>query len=180
MNTDHTKRLRVLVDGKPLPGNTPPPARHVDYWPVINLGVDCRKFVVLAPRWWGIYTHFVRPRTIPCLTAFGSDCRDCLLAERRWSGYLAVASPTAPGPHLLHLTANAVQSCPELQDETCDLRGRSLEVARQPRSRLGKMLARVGDVSPTWTGRGEVSVERTALQVLAIWGLPFTVLEGQP
>lgn len=176
MNT--SPRRRITVAGVEVPDLVaPPPGRPLEYWPVLRVGIDNLHVVALADRWWAWWTHYVERRTVPCVLDLGRDCHDCQLATRRWSGWLPVITPGRAGVQLLHLTEGAVNECPELRDQGVDLFGVGFVLGRQPRTKHGKLVARVSDQKCRVPEGVRKPLHKIQAQVFGLWGLPFSVQE---
>lgn len=150
----------------------PPPQDTGDYWPVINIGIDAQDFVILSSSWYGLFCHFTQWRTMACTRDLGQDCEFCGSIGRRWIGYLAVTPRGKFTRSLLTLTPNAVNNCKRLVENT-DLQRRGIELSRVPRTKRGKVVARVSADRVTPADYADLIVDAELLekQVCILLGL---------
>jgi len=99
--------------------------------------------VILTSRAYGVEVYFDGQRTQPVTDGQRAD-PDVYqsLCGKRWQGWLAVRPYRLPTVYLLSVTPVTVQCVPQLDDETFDLRGWCIGVAREAGEKRAKLKGR--------------------------------------
>jgi len=104
--------------------------------PKMGRDFDC---IVLSESLLHTMTHYYNARTHLCTKQLGA-CQGCDgKSGERYYGFLAGYFPNTKQKFIIELTQNAVENCPELQDEEANLRGCHIRISRRGRGSNGKV-----------------------------------------
>lgn len=116
----------------------PEPSEVEERWQIVRVGLKpLLRAVVLSERVTGHYLHYASSRSMPCQKGV---CPLCDLGEqRRWYGYLPIASQDGQRKGLLEITPLAWLSLQKYLENHKTLRGAELDLCRVPARRNGHL-----------------------------------------
>lgn len=164
------RRVLKQVEGEPLWEQSPPP-RPTLYLQRLKIHPGTKYQVgSLASRPTGLWTHYVSGKTFPCIGE-RFNCPYCgPLTSQRWTGYLPVKIPRSHLLWFVTLTDGCRDHCPELKDETIDLKGHILTVWREGQRSNSPLRVSVGDCDPKGSNCPEPDMRAFLCN---LWGLSF-------
>jgi len=156
----------------PIQGEAPFPAGQTRYH-ILRAGPGSPvRVVCLNSCVYGVRTHYVEGRTVPCTDQTRGYCDHCAESKPRWYGYMGGLIPQVGRLALAEMTYEAAKACPMLHQVGVDLRGKLLKVERIGESKRGRVVATFEEM------RIAVKLPRPhdiPAALCAIWGVAPTV-----
>jgi hypothetical protein len=108
-----------------------PPPEDRKFVPIISpKGSESVRGIIVSHRMYGVWTHYLERRTVPC-TGHQGLCQECEdKVPRRWKGYVGIWLPGACRYAIAEITADAARHCPDIKAKGCNLRGCLIRVFR--------------------------------------------------
>jgi len=119
-----------------------PPEGASDFVPIYSAKCAATfELVSLGGELVGVWTHYWRERTIPCVAGSSRGCI-CEREElpRRWKGYLCAWEPRYSRRVLIELSADALHNANFALTDVAQLRGRFLRLSRRGKSRFAPIV----------------------------------------
>jgi len=164
-------------------GEAPKPSKKTAY-PIRSAKVEKEiSCICLSERPVGTWSHFLRGNSYPCTR------NDCTCPFRhtthppRWKGYVAALELPGSTRCMLELTAGAVNSCPKLMDNSFDLRGSVIKLARQGENSNSPVWASVSELlawQPMYRKELPAAWDIREMLLLDYWKDPMDVISFLP